>query len=144
MNQLAGETQTKTVGVLNFTLSGLAKFQEFQVITATYYDYLGNASAPVTITVPPLPRPIAPYDMTAMNDSKDHPTKTVIKGKADPGAEVFVKIGSDTHSVFADELGQFTLKIPKQDVGTVIIVTAKLNNYTETAPTTVENVEADV
>ncbi|NLL50489.1 MAG: hypothetical protein GX245_04540 [Eubacteriaceae bacterium] len=143
VNPNTGETQTKTVGVLNFTLSGLAKFQEFQVITATYYDYLGNASAPVTITVPPLPRPIAPYDMTAMNDSKDHPTKTVIKGKADPGAEVFVKIGSDTHSVFADELGQFTLKIPKQDVGTVIIVTAKLNNYTETAPTTVENVEAD-
>ncbi len=44
--------------------------------------------------------------------------------------------------MFADELGQFTLKIPKQDVGTVITVTAKLNNYTETAPTAVENVEA--
>ncbi len=37
VNPNTGETQTKAVGVLNFTLSGLAKFQEFQVIATLLY-----------------------------------------------------------------------------------------------------------
>ncbi|NMB01774.1 MAG: hypothetical protein GX971_09745, partial [Firmicutes bacterium] len=139
-----GQTETKTVKVLNYKLPPGSHFVAYQSITATYYDYLGNASLPVSISVLKLPEPIAPYDMTAINDSQAHPTSTVIKGKADPGADIFVTIGGQTYSVTANEFGEFTLVVfPKQDVGNVITVTSKLNNYTATGTVIVENVQAD-
>ncbi len=143
VNPNTGETATKTVGVLNYILPEGSYFVAYQSITAIYYDYLGNASFPVSTTVLKLPEPIAPYDMTAINNSQDHPTTTVISGKADPGAQVSVEIENITYSVTADELGEFTIEIPKQPKDTEITVTAKLNNYTATGTVIVENVQAD-
>ncbi|HHW94839.1 MAG TPA: hypothetical protein GX736_02780, partial [Mogibacterium sp.] len=137
-----GETEERTVGVLNYVLPFGKQFDPHQIIKAIYYDYLGNASIPVTTTVRKLPEPIAPYDMTAINNSKAHPEKTVINGKADPGAEVSVKIGTETYTANVDELGKFTLEIPKQPQGKEIDVTSKLNNYTATGTVVVRDIQA--
>lgn len=142
VNPNTGETETKTVGVLNFVLNG-AEFEEFQIIEAKYYDYLGNGSAAVSTAVPKLPDPVEPYNMTATNDSNNHPDTTIIKGKADVTATVSVIIAGQTYSVVVDDLGDFTIEVPKQVVGTIINVSSKLNNYTKTAPVTVTDVEAD-
>ncbi|MGI6608055.1 MAG: Rib/alpha-like domain-containing protein [Erysipelotrichaceae bacterium] len=139
-----GATETRTVEVLNFILPENGVFEEFQNIIARYYDYLGNVSAEVTSSVPKLPEPVAPYDMTAVNDSTKHPTETVIKGKADSGAIVSVTIEATTYSAEVDELGNFTLEIPRQETGTEISVTSKLNNYTNAAAVDVTDVEADI
>jgi len=133
----------KTVGVLTYEFTGAKKFEEFQVIEVVYYDYLGNASVPVTTTVPKLPDPVAPSNMTAINNSQKHENTTVIKGKADPGADISVKIGETTWLVTADEHGDFTLEIAKQDKGTVIPVKSTLNTYSAIANVTVQNVMAD-
>ncbi|NLZ56333.1 MAG: hypothetical protein GX900_06705, partial [Clostridiaceae bacterium] len=138
-----GATETKKVGVLNFRLAGGATFSGYQVITATYYDYLGNASAPVTTSVPKLPDPIPPYDMTAVNNSKYHPNETTVKGKADPGAEVSITVGGTTYKAIVDDVGEFTLGIPKQPVGTELTVTSTLNTYTRSGTVTVTNAQAD-
>lgn len=144
VNPNTGETKTETVGVLNFVLAGNDKFEEFQNIIARYYDYLGNVSAEVSVSVPKLPDPVAPYDMTAVNDSQNHPDKTIIAGKADPGAVVSVIIAGQTYSADVDDLGNFTLEIPKQEAGEIITVTSKLNNYTKDGTVTVEDAEADI
>jgi Rib/alpha/Esp surface antigen-like repeat protein len=81
--------------------------------------------------------------MTATNDSNNHPDTTIIKGKADVTATVSVIIAGQTYSVVVDDLGDFTIEVPKQVVGTIINVSSKLNNYTKTAPVTVTDVEAD-
>ena len=133
----------KTVGVLTYKFAEPTKFEEFQVIEAVYYDYLGNASLPVTTSVPKLPDPVAPSDMTAINNSQEHPLTTIIKGKADPGAEISVKIGETTWSVIVDEHGDFTLEIAKQNKGTAITVKSTLNYYSASADVTVQNVMAD-
>ena len=143
VNPNTGATETKTVGVLNFVLDG-EEFEEFETIEAKYYDYLGNESAAVSTAVPKLPDPIEPYDMTATNDSSAHPDTTIIKGKADVGAVVSVTIDDQIYSAVVDDLGDFTIEVPYQIVGTVINATSKLNNYTRTAPVTVTAVEADV
>ena len=123
---------------MNFVLAGDTKFTEFQVITATYYDYLGNGSPTVTTSVPKLPEPVAPYDVTAINGSQAYPDNTVIEGKADPGAVVSVTIDGQTYNANVNELGEFTLIIPKQDNDKVLTVTSKLNNYTADGTTTVQ------
>ncbi len=138
VNPNTGETATRTIGVLNFVLAGDTKFTEFQVITATYYDYLGNGSPTVTTSVPKLPEPVAPYDVTAINGSQAYPDNTVIEGKADPGAVVSVTIDGQTYNANVNELGEFTLIIPKQDNDKVLTVTSKLNNYTADGTTTVQ------
>ena len=138
-----GATETKKVGVLNFTLAGGATFSGYQVITATYYDYLGNVSAPVTTSVPKLPDPIPPYDMTAVNSSNYHPTETAVKGKADPGAEVSITVDGTTYKAIVDVAGEFALGIPKQLVGTELTVTSKLNTYTKSGTVKAKNAQAD-
>jgi Rib/alpha/Esp surface antigen-like repeat protein len=139
-----GATETRTVGVLKYVLPATdPDFAPNQNIKAIYYDYLNNASIPVTISVLKLPEPVAPYNLTATNNSQVHPTLTVIRGKADPGAKVFVEIDDQTYTVTVDELGDFTLKIPKQPKGTEITVTSKLNNYTAPATVIVKNAQAD-
>ena len=145
VNPSTGETATKTVGVLNFTLPGTRKFAEGENITATYYDYLGNGSITVNTSVPTLPAPIAPYDMTAVNDSVAHPQKTVIKGKADPGAVVSVTIAGypDPFEADVNELGEFTLEIPKQATDAEITVTSKLNGKTADGTVTVQDAQSD-
>ena len=150
VNPNTGETKEIEVGVLNFELPENVTFEQFQVVTATYYDYLGNGSATVATSVPKLPEPIAPYNMTAINNSKDHPEKTVITGKADVGAVLSVTIGGQPliidgqpYEVSVNELGEFTMEIPKQDAGTEITVTSKLNGYTKDGTVTVKNVQAD-
>ncbi|MGI6333732.1 MAG: Rib/alpha-like domain-containing protein [Saccharofermentanales bacterium] len=138
-----GEVETKRVGVLNYTLPPGSHFVAFQSIKAVYYDYLNNASIPVTTTALKLPEPIAPYDMTAINNSQADPNFTVISGKADPGAKITVKIGVVTYLVNVDDLGEFSFKIPKQPKDTELNVTSTLNNYTATGKVTVQNVQAD-
>ncbi len=143
INPSTGETATKTVGVLNYTLPDGKHFEALQNITAVYYDYLGNASVPVTTSVLKLPDPVAPYNMTAFNYSKIDQDNTIIKGKADPGAEVSIKIGEQTYTANVDELGDFTLKIPIQPEGTELTVTSKLNNKTADGNVTVRSAQAD-
>ena len=143
VDTITGETEPRNVGVLNFTLSA-GTFKEFQVIIATYYDYLGNASIPVTVSVPKLPGPIEPYDVTAVNDGENHPATTVITGMADPGALVSVTIDGQDYTATADESGRFTIEVPRQDNGTVIDVTSTLNNYISApVPITVTGAQAD-
>jgi hypothetical protein len=131
VNPTTGETQTKNVGVLNYKLPGVLTFEEYQAITATYYDYLGNASAPFGTTVPKLPEPIAPYNLTGFNNSQSHPGKTRITGKADPGAVVSATLGFRTYKATVNELGEFILEIPIQPAGTEVTLTSMLNRYTK-------------
>ena len=145
INPNTGETEPRSVGILNYSLPAGEELEAFQSIEATYYDYLGNVSATVTTSVLELPKPIAPYDMTAMNDSVAHPGNTVIKGKADPGAQVSITIVTETnvtitYSVIADEdSGEFTLAILKQVAGTELTVKSTLNRYTATGTVTVKD-----
>ena len=145
INPNTGETEPRSVGILNYSLPAGTELEAFQSIEATYYDYLGNVSATVTTSVLELPKPIAPYDMTAMNDSVAHPGNTVIKGKADPGAQVSITIVTETnvtitYSVIADEdSGEFTLAILKQVADTELTVTSTLNRYTATGTVTVKD-----
>ncbi|MGI6507934.1 MAG: Rib/alpha-like domain-containing protein [Saccharofermentanales bacterium] len=143
VNPNTGETAKRKVGVLTFVLPNEGVFEEYQVIKAKYYDYLGNISVEVTTSVPPIPRPVAPYDLTAVNDSQAHPKTTIITGKADPGAGVSVKVGKMLYAMIADEHGDFTLVIPKQAPGTELTLTSTLNGFTATATVTVTNVQAD-
>ncbi|HQC67998.1 MAG TPA: Rib/alpha-like domain-containing protein [Clostridia bacterium] len=92
-----------------------------------------------TVTI----KPQAPYNMTAINDSKAHETTTVITGKADKGAEISVTIGNDTWNTVVDNNGNFTLNIDKQNKGVVLEVKATLNNHTKSANVIVQNVQAD-
>ncbi|HPL09019.1 MAG TPA: Rib/alpha-like domain-containing protein, partial [Clostridia bacterium] len=91
------------------------------------------------VTVKPQP----PYDLTAINDSKAHLTKTAVRGKADPGATVSVTISSSQWSMLVGESGEFTLMITKQPAGNVIEVKSTMNGYTKSANVTVKNVQAD-
>lgn len=143
VNPNTGETAKRKVGVLTFVLPNEGVFEEYQVIKAKYYDYLGNISVEVTTSVPPIPRPVAPYDLTAVNDSQAHPKTTIITGKADPGAGVSVKVGKMLYAMIADEHGDFTLVIPKQAPGTELTLTSTLNGFTATATVAVTNVQAD-
>ncbi|NLL91069.1 MAG: hypothetical protein GX222_01430 [Ruminococcaceae bacterium] len=138
VNPTTGETQTKKVGVLNYKLPGTLTFEEYQVITATYYDYLGNATAPFITTVPKLPEPIAPYNLTGFNNIRSYPGKTRIMGKADPGAVVSTTLGFRTYKATVNELGEFILEIPIQPEGAEITLTSMLNGYTREAKVTVK------
>jgi Rib/alpha/Esp surface antigen-like repeat protein len=71
-NPITGAVETKeNVTVLNFTLPDNKKFEENQIIKATYYDYLGNASDSVYTAVSKVPD-AEQYEPSAADISKEY------------------------------------------------------------------------
>lgn len=82
-------------------------------------DLFGNKSGTQTVTVIDKTPPANP----SVNPVADN--QTSITGKAEPGATVYVKVGStQIGQGISTSTGTFTISIPKQKVGTILTVYA--------------------
>ncbi|WP_282140965.1 Ig-like domain-containing protein [Cytobacillus oceanisediminis] len=89
------------------------------LIEVTAKDAAGNRSEAAKVTVVDETAPAAPT-VDKVTDQA-----TAVTGNAENGAEVAVKVGTESWKGTANTEGQFSIEIPKQKAGTVIEVAAK-------------------
>jgi hypothetical protein len=133
---IIGTGKTNSLG--NFSLA-ILKRKAGTKISVAVKDNAGNSSPSITVTVVDVTAPKVPV----VNKVKE--IDTFVKGKAEPGSTVFVKVGSSTIGTGkTNSLGNFSVTIKKRKAGTKISVVVKDNagNSSKTTSLTVLDVIA--
>jgi hypothetical protein len=133
---IIGTGKTNSLG--NFSLA-ILKRKAGTKISVAVKDNAGNSSPSTTVTVLDVTAPKVPV----VNKVKE--IDTFVKGKAEPGSTVFVKVGSSTIGIGkTNSLGNFSVTIKKRKAGTKISVVVKDNagNSSKTTSLTVLDVIA--
>ena len=133
--KIGNKTYKATVdGKGNFKSAAIPVQKAGTSITVYSKDKAGNTSTKVVKVIDKTP-PKAPiiYKTTIKSTS--------IKGTAEKGSTVYIKVGSKTHKVTTNSKGVYSLKISKQKRGTNIVVYAvdKAGNKGKSASTKVKS-----
>ncbi|WP_430509762.1 Ig-like domain-containing protein [Gottfriedia solisilvae] len=141
LNPFGGTTSGKTTftvkaskdGKFKLSLKGMAG----KVFKATATDLVGNRSKPTNSKIADTKAPSVPRVYTFSDASP------ALTGVTEPNAKVHVrKNGKLIGNVLASQSGGFSVKVPKQTVGTVLTVTATDSSNNISKATTVKTLKA--